>query len=345
MPAISFIGNISADMGSTNTYILTDEKAAVYSCASAVLVDSARPTEVYATGDEARHMDGRTGDDAMLISPISYGGVADSELAAILLLSAIEKASSKRKSLEKSRLVLTVPDGATRVERAALVSAAQLTGAKRIMVVKAPVAAAVNMKRHIDKSDAQLIVSIGSNVTEVCVISAYGIVLNRHTKTGSSAFDDAIIEFVRKKHGLVISKSIAMELKKELGSAVKPRMDNVQTLSGRDIRNGRPVTASITSDDIYEALNAPISSLISIICDALFNIPSEFSNDILRNGICLSGGGGEMYGLGQRLQDETGLSVFQSEEPRFDAVRGTLHIAQDDKLARAVSAAYSAYEV
>ena len=345
MPAISFTGNIAVDLGSANTYILSDEKAAVYSCASAVLVDANRQTDVFATGDEARHMDGRTGDDALLISPISYGGVADSELAAILMLSAIEKASGKRKPLEKYCLALCVPEGATRVARSALVNAAQLAGAKKALVIKSPVAAAVRMKRRIDKAEAQLIVSIGSCVTEVSVISAYGIVLSRHTKTGSAAFDDAIIEYIRKKHGLVIPKTIATELKKELGSAVKPTMENVQTLSGRDIRTGRPVTANVTGEDIYEALDHPITALISIICDALYNIPSEFSSDILRNGICLTGGGSELYGLMQRLRDETHLDVVQSEEPRFDAVRGCLTIARDDRLLRAVASAYSAYEI
>ncbi len=345
MPAISFIGNIAADLGSASTCILTDEKAQVYSCASAVLVDANKPTDVYATGDDALRLDGRTGDEALLVNPISYGGVADTELAAILILSAVEKASGKRKPLEKSRLSLTVPEGATRVEKAALANAAQLAGAKRVAVVKAPVAAAVSMKRHIEKAEAQLVVSIGAQVTEVSVISAYSVALNRHTKTGSAAFDDAITEYIRKKHGLVIPRAVAAELKRELGSAVKPDDENIQTLSGRDIRSGRPVTATVTSGDIYEALNFPVSALVSVICDALFNVPSEFSSDILRNGISLTGGGSELFALARRLEDETGLEVYQSGEPRYDAVRGCLRISQDDKLMRAVSAAYSAYEV
>ncbi len=345
MPAISFLGNIAVDLGTANIYILTDEKAPPFSCASAVLVDAKRPTDIYATGDDAKRMEGRAGDDALLLSPISYGGVADSELAAVLIVGSVEKASSKHKQLEKSRLVLTTPEGATRVERAALASAAKLSGAKRVLVVKSPVAAAVAMKRHIDKAEAQIVVSIGSNVTEVTVISAYGVVLNRHAKTGSSLFDDAITEYIRLQHGLVIPRTVAAELKKELGSAIESRMDSVQKLSGRDIRNGRPVTADISSGDINRALSSPIASLVGLICDALYNIPSDFSSDILKNGICLTGGGSEMYGLAQRLKEETKLDVFQTEEPRYDAVRGALRIAQDDRLTRAVTLAYSAYEV
>ena len=345
MSAITFTGSIAVALGSENTYILADEKASVFSCASAVLVDAVRPSDIYAVGDDAKRMEGRAGEETALVSPIAYGGVADTELTAVLILGAIEKAGLKHRPIEKSRLVLTVPEGSTRVERAALANAAKLTGAKRVLVVKSPLASAVQMSRHVDKAEAQAVVSIGANVTEVTVISSYGIVLNRHEKTGSAAFDEAIIQHIRTTHGLVISRTVAAQLKKELGSAVKMQLEGMQSLNGRDIRTGRPVTACISSDDISDALSSPISSLVNVICDALYNIPPEFSNDILRNGICLTGGGSEVFALSQRLREETKLDVVQTDEPRFDAVRGALKIAQDERTLRAAMNAYSAYEV
>ena len=345
MPAISLMGNIAADLGSENTYIVTDEKAPVFRCASAVLIDAKRSSDVYAIGDDAKRMEGRAGEETVLVSHISYGAVADAELAAVLILGAVEKAGARHKPLEKSRLVLTIPEGATRVERAALANAAKLSGAKRVLIVKSPVAAAVQLKRHIDKAEAQLIISIGSSVTEVTVVSAYGTVLNRHMKTGSAAFDDAITEYVRKTHGLVIPRTVSSELKKELGSAIKTDMESLQTLSGRDVRTGKPVTARITSADISEAISSPITALINAICDALYHIPADFSSDLLKNGLCLTGGGSEIYALAQRLREETKLDVFQSEFPSFDTVCGAWKIAQDDRLTRAAINAYSAYEV
>ena len=345
MPAISFLSQIAADLGSENTYIQLDDKSPVYKCASCVLLDARKDGAVYAAGDEALHMDGRTGDDTLLFSPVQYGGVADSELAAMLLLSAIEKASGRRRGLDKSRLVFAIPDGATRVERAALAQASQLAGAKRTLLVKAPLAAAIELKKHIERAEAQLMVSIGAQVTEVCVMSGCQVVLSRHMKTGSKAFDDAIVDYVRKKHELVISSVLAGEIKRDLGSAVLPEAESAQTLSGRSIRTGKPITVQISTKDIYEALIRPVEAIIGSICDALYHVPAEFSNDILKNGICLTGGGSELYGMAEKLNEETQLSIHQSMNPSFDAVKGAYQIAQDDKMVRALTNAYSAYEI
>ena len=169
--------------------------------------------------------------------------------------------------------------------------------------------------------------------------------MNRHIKGGGAAFDAAIVEYVRKTHGLVISQDVAGELKRALGSAVPTDKAVSQLLSGRSIRTGRPTTVEVSTQDIYNALEQPIAALVGNICDALFNVPSEFSSDILKGGLCLTGGETELHGFAQRLQDETQLDVSQSDEPRFDAVRGALRAASDDRLSRALSAGYSVYEI
>ncbi len=345
MPSISFLSQIALELGSENTYVLLDAKSPVYRCASCVLLDAHKEGTVYAAGDEARHMDGRTGEDTLLFSPIQYGGVADSELVAMLLLSAIEKASGRRRGLDKSRLVFAIPDGATRVERAALAQAAQLAGAKRTLLVKAPLAAAIELKKHVERAEAQLMVSIGAQVTEVCVMSGCGIALSRHMKTGSAAFDAAIVEYIRKKHELVISSLLADEIKRDLGTAVAPATEITQTLSGRSVRTGKPVTVQLSSQEIYEALSAPVEALIGAICDALYHVPADCSGDILKNGICLTGGGSELFGLAERLGEDTQLEIHHSIHPSFDAVKGAYQIAHDDKMVRALTNAYSAYEI
>ena len=345
MPAISFINNIAVDLGSENTRVLGDDKGEVFTCPSCVLVDANKSGVVYAAGREARRMGGRTSEDTVLVNPIRYGAVADSELAAMLLLNAIEQSSLRRKALDKSRLILTVPEGATRVERAALVNCAQMAGAKRVMVIKSPVAAAISLKKRVEKAEGQLVVSIGAQVSEISILSAGGIAMNRHIKGGGAAFDAAIVEYVRKTHGLVISQDVAGELKRALGSAVPTDKAVSQLLSGRSIRTGRPTTVEVSTQDIYNALEQPIAALVGNICDALFNVPSEFSSDILKGGLCLTGGETELHGFAQRLQDETQLDVSQSDEPRFDAVRGALRAASDDRLSRALSAGYSVYEI
>jgi rod shape-determining protein MreB len=345
MAGISFSSLIAADLGSAYTYVMTDEKTPVTRCRSVVMVDALKSSEVYAAGDDAARMSGRSGQDTLVVSPISYGGVADSELAAILLLSAVEKSAGHRKSLEKSRLALTCPEGATRVERAALANTALLAGAKKAVIIKAPVAAALCMQRKIDRPQAQLVVSIGASVTEVSVISSYAVVLSRHMKTGSSAFDSAIIDHVRRKYSLLLSRDVASELKEQLGSATRPETDASHTLYGRNVITGRPVSANVSAMDVFEALDRPLEELTGLISDALYNIPVEYSGDILKNGISLTGGGSELFSLADRLKNDTQLDVYQSGEPCYDAVRGALMAAGDDRLLRRLENIYSAYEV
>lgn len=345
MAGITFLSNIAIDLGSASTRICADSDGSVYTCASQALVSARSSSDVYAVGDDARRMEGRTSDESILVSPISYGGVAETELTAMLMLSAAEKATGRRRPFEKSRPVLTVNNGCTRVERAALLSAAELAGSKRALVIEAPVAAAVNMGRHIEKAEAQLIVSIGASTTEVTVVSAYGVVLSRHKKTGSCSFDDAITRYIRKNMGLVIARYTAAEIKQNMGSAIVSDRPYELTLRGVSVMNGRPVSAVVTTEDVRLALNPCVDDLVGSICDALYNVPAEFSADVLKNGICLTGGGSNLHGLDRRLEEETGLKVAKSEDSSLDAVLGAYKIAEDDRLCRQVLSAYSAYEI
>ena len=333
------------DVGSAVTRVCTSQDGPVFSCASLALVSADNSSDVLAIGDDARRMEGRTGTDSIAVSPISYGGVGETELAALLILSAAEKATGKRHPFEKSHLVLTIPNGSTRVERSALLTAAEMAGAKHALVVEAPVAAAVEMGRRIEKAEAQVVISIGAAVTEVTLISAYGVVLSRHNKTGSSAFDEAIIRYVRKHLGLVIARYTAVEIKHSLASAIESSKIAEFSLRGMSVKTGRPITATVSSEDIRAAITPCIEDLVSSLCDALYNVPAEFSADVIKNGICLTGGGSMLHGLAKRLEEETQLSVFRSEDSGSDAVRGAYKIVSDDRLCRQVLSAYSAYEV
>ena len=345
MPSISLNGCIAVDMGSSTTYVATDDSSKTVSFASCALIDARRSEDVYAVGDQAKRFDGRTGDNALLVSPISYGSVADSELAALLLLYACENCGSKKRSIEKSRLLLITPQGSTKVERGALARSAEIAGAKHLTILRAPVAAAVGLKAHIEKAEAKLVVSIGYGVTEISVISAGAVVLSRHIKTGSSAFDRAIIRYVRRESGLLISASSAEEIKRQMGSATPLSEDTFRTLSGKNVRSGRPVTASLSTTQITQAIEAPIQEIVDEICDALYNIPTEFATDIYKSGIYLTGGGSTLFDLNKRLTEETNLPVIQSEDPRFDTVKGAAALFSEDKLMRLCLSAQSAFEV
>jgi len=345
MAGIGFNSYVAADLGSRNLYIMSNDQDAPYTCASLALVNRENVSDVYAVGEEAVRLEGRTGDDAEMVYPIVCGGVSDSELAAMLLLSGAEKALERRHPFEKSKLLLSVPCGGTRVEKSALGHAAELAGAKHAVIVKAPIAQAIGIGCKTDKTEGQLIVSIGASVTEITVISAYGVALSRHIKLGSSMFDSAISEQIRNSYGLLVPDYTAEGIKKDMASAVKEDRNSSITLRGLNIRTGRPSSETITSNDVYEALKAPLSFIVGRICDALFSVPAEFSSDILKNGIYLSGGGSMLHGCAEMLQNATSLEVHQSSKPALDTINGLSKIACDDKLCRSLISAGTAYEI
>lgn len=338
-------GGIGIDMGSGSTAVYLENEGVKLREPTCALVNRENASDVLALGRDAQRMAGRTDDASILVAPVIDGGVADSELAAILMLSVAEKACEKRRPFEKSRLAVTVPHGATRVERAALATATGLAGAKKALIVKAPVAAAIGAGVRIDRPQGVLVISVGCAVTEISILSMNGVVASRTMKTGSMAFDEAIVRYIRRVKGLVISLGTAEDLKKDIGSAVRPSETNEVLLRGRHVVTGKPSTESICAMDVYLALNEPIRAIVEAICDALYNVPPELTGDILDSGLYLTGGGALLEGFAERLKTETQLAVNVSASPQDDAVTGAGKCASDDRLARALIAAHSAFEV
>ena len=338
-------GGIGIDLGSANAVVYLENQGVVLREPACALVNRDNSGDVIALGREARRLLGRTGEDAIMVSPVSDGGVADQDLAAMLLLSAAEKASEKRRPFEKSRLAVSVPHGATRVERAALASAIGLAGAKRAIMVKSGVAAALGAGVRIDRPQGVLVISVGSSLTEISILSMNGVVASRTMKAGSLAFDEAIVRYVRRVKGLVIGMSTAEDLKKDIGTAKKPENGAEVLLRGRHVVTGKPSTESVNASDVYLALNEPIRAIVESVCDALYNVPPELTGDILDSGIYLTGGGALLDGFADRLKSETQLTVNVSAHPEDDTAIGVGRVACDDRLARALVNAFSAYEV
>ena len=190
-----------------------------------------------------------------------------------------------------------------------------------------------------------MIVSIGSEITEISVISMMGVVASRTMKTGSHAFDEAIIRYVRREKGLVIGAQTAENLKKDIGSCM-PDGNNADTLTlrGRNVITGKPSTETVTSEDIAKALDEPVRMLVESIADALFNVPAELAGDLIDTGIHLTGAGSLLHGLPERIKKETQLKVHIGEHPENDAALGACRIASDERMIRALLNAGSAIE-
>ena len=327
-------GGVGLDLGSANVTICLENEGVVLREPSYVLTLRDDADEVLGVGRDARQMLGRTPKDVALLSPVMDGAVADVELATLLMKSLAEKALGKRRALEKNRLVVSMATGATRVEHAAAQSAVRASGAKKAALIRASIAAALGAGLSIEEAKGVMVVLIGGSTTEVAVLSMNGVVAARTTRTGSLALDEAIMRYIRREKGLIIGQRTAEDLKIDLATALEIPMTEVEnvTLRGRDARTGKPATAEINALDVQRAILPALDNLLESIREAFENTPAELAEDLLTNGIHLSGGGALLEGLRERLAAMLNIPVNISENPQDEVARGACIAASDDKI-------------
>ena len=325
-------GGVGIDLGSANVTIFLESEGVVLREPSYVLASRDDPDNVLACGRDARQMLGRTPRAAMLVSPVMDGAVGDIEMTTTLLRELSEKAIGRRRALDRTRVVVSMGLGVTRVERAALEEAVKALDARRAALVRSTVAAAVGAGVSIDEPKGVMVVNIGGSTTEVAVLSADGVAASRSVRTGGMALDEAIIRYIRNEKGLVIGQRTAEDLKMDLGSATEPEEDTTVRVKGRSVHTGRPETIEITNRDIYLALRAPVELLVDAIKDALANTPAELAGDLMDKGIHLSGGGALLSGLNQLLHEATQLPVITSDLPQDDVAMGLARISAEERV-------------
>ena len=327
-------GGVGLDLGSANVTICLETEGVVLREPSYVLTLRDDADEVLGVGRDARQMLGRTPKDVALLSPVMDGAVADVEQATLLMKSLAEKALGKRRALEKNRLVVSMATGATRVEHAAAQSAVRASGAKRAALIRASIAAALGAGLSIEEAKGVMVVLIGGSTTEVAVLSMNGVVAARTTRTGSLSMDEAIMRYIRREKGLIIGQRTAEDLKIDLATALEIPMTEVEnvTLRGRDARTGKPATAEINALDVQRAILPALDNLLESIREAFENTPAELAEDLLTNGIHLSGGGALLEGLRERLAAMLNIPVNISENPQDEVARGACIAASDDKI-------------
>ena len=328
-------GGVGIDLGSANVTIFLESEGVVLREPSYVLVSRDDPDSVLACGRDARQMLGRTPREALLISPVMDGAVGDIEMTTMLLRELSEKAIGSRRALDRTRLVVSLGLGVTRVERAALEEAVKALGARRAALVRGSVAAAVGAGVSIDEPKGVMVVNIGGSTTEVAVLASGGVVASRAARTGGMALDEAIIRYIRNEKGLVIGQRTAEDLKIDIGSAAQGEPENAEDvlLRGRDVRTGKPSTVSVSPKDVNRAILPPLTMLLENIREAFENTPPELAADILERGVYLSGGGARLEGLRERLSELLSMPVHMSESPEDDVASGAGAIAADERLA------------
>ena len=315
-----FSADLAIDLGTANTLIHMKGKGIVLNEPSIVAYDR-NTKRIVAIGNEAREMLGRTHRDIRTIRPMKDGVIADFEIAEGMLREFIKKISSNW--LPSRRIVVCVPSGVTEVEKRAVRDSAEHAGAKEVHLIAEPMAAAIGIGLDVDAPAGNMVVDIGGGTTEIAVIALSGIVNEESIRIAGDEMNNAIIQFFKKNHNILIGERTAEAIKCEVGSAMPLKEEITIQVKGRDLVNGIPKTTEASSVEIREALNENVQAIVDGVKLTLERTPPELASDILDRGIMLTGGGALLRGLDERLRLETSLPVHVAEDPLTAVVRGT----------------------
>ncbi|MBE6447129.1 MAG: rod shape-determining protein [Alphaproteobacteria bacterium] len=320
-----FSSDMGIDLGTANTLVYVREKGIILNEPSVVaLSEEWGKKKVLAVGEEAKLMVGRTPGNITAIRPMKDGVIADFDVTEEMIKHFIRKVHNRR-SFVNPQIVICVPRGATAVERKAIQESAQAAGASRVFLIEEPMAAAIGAGLPVTEPTGSMIVDLGGGTTEVAVLSLGGIVYGTSVKVGGDKMDNAIINYIRKKHNLLIGDTTAEKIKKEVGSAIPPsdKCGKKLSIKGRDLIQGIPSEKEITEAQIAESLSEPVNEIVTGVKFALENTPPELSADIVDKGIVMTGGGSMLSRLDELLRIKTGLPVTRAEDPLLCVALGT----------------------
>jgi rod shape-determining protein MreB and related proteins len=341
-----FMGFLSQDMaidlGTANTLVYVRGQGIVLNEPSVVARSiSPQGKKIYAVGNEAKLMMGRTPGNMEAIRPLRDGVIADFEVAQEMIKHFIRKVHNRR-TFVSPEIVICVPSGSTPVERRAIQEAAENAGASRVYLIEEPMAAAIGAGLPVTEPTGSMVVDIGGGTTEVAVLSLRGIVYATSVRVGGDKMDDALIAYIRRNHNLLIGESTAERIKKEIGTAAAPADGIGMTLEikGRDLLNGVPKEIVINQAQVAEALSETVAAIVEGVKVALENTAPELAADIVDQGIVLTGGGALLGDIDKVLRDATGLPVIVAEEPLTCVAIGTGRALEDPKYRGVLGAAY-----
>lgn len=315
--------NIGIDLGTCTVLIYVKGKGIVLNEPSVVAVNS-RSGKVLAVGEEASVMIGRTPGIVDAIRPMRDGVISDFKVTEVMLKTFISRVNKGfLSSYFKPTIVVCVPSIITPVEQKAVEDACKNAGAKDVFLIREPVAAAIGAGIDITKAQGSMIVDIGGGTTDIAVISLCEPVVDSSLKIAGDRFDDAIIRHVRRKHNVLIGEKTAEDLKINVGCAYPRDEELSMDVRGRNLITGLPATVTITSTEMLEALEEPVSQIFEAVHGVLEKTPPELMADISDRGIVMTGGGAKLYGIERMLASKVGIDVVVADEPDNCVAIGT----------------------
>jgi rod shape-determining protein MreB and related proteins len=332
-----FSRDMGIDLGTANTLVYVKDQGIVL-CEPSVVAIVRGTNKVLAVGSEAKAMLGRTPGNIVAIRPMKDGVIADFEVTEEMLGYFIRKVHNRARWLAHPMVVIGVPSGITSVERRAVRESAEQAGAGEVHLIEEPMAAAIGAGLRVSEASGNMIVDIGGGTTEVAVISLSGMVEKLSSKVAGDELDDAIAMHIKRTYNLMIGISTAEKIKINIGSAYPVGDENTMEIKGRDMVSGLPKTQSIASEEIREALQEPVNTIVDAVKSTLENTPPELAADIMDRGIMLAGGGSLLRGLDRLISEETGLPVHMAEDPLTAVVMGTGKALDEPDALRAIEA-------
>lgn len=305
--------DMGIDLGTANTLIYVKGKGILLREPSVVAINC-DTKKVLAVGLEAKQMIGRTPGNIVAIRPLKDGVIADFDVTQTMLKKFIEKVSPKS-AFTSPRIVVCFPSGVTEVEKRAIDEATKQAGAREVLLMEEPMAAAIGAGLPVNEPTGSMIVDIGGGTTEVAVISLGGIVTSKSLRVAGDELDQSIINYIKKEYNLAIGERTAEAIKMELGSAFPAENEGSMQIKGRDLVSGLPKILDITQVEVREALKEPVAAIIEAIKTTLEKTPPELAADIMDKGIMLAGGGAMLKGLDKLINHETHMPVHIAEYP------------------------------
>jgi rod shape-determining protein MreB and related proteins len=315
-----FVRKIGIDLGTANTLVFVPGRGVVVNEPSVVAI-SILDNKVLAVGNDAKEMLGRTPDTIVASRPMKDGVIADYRITEAMLKYFINKVSGKIR-LVRPEIMISIPAGVTSTERRAVIDAAVRAGAKAAYVVKEPVLAAIGAGIPINSPAGNMIIDIGGGTSEVAIISLGGIVAAHSARVGGNKLDQAISDFIKRKHGLAIGERTAEEIKIKIGSAIAQVKEEYMDVRGRDLTGGLPKTIKISSNEITEAMQDELREIINAIKKVLQDTPPELAADVMDKGMVLSGGGALLRHLDQLITKTIEVPCYVAEDPLYCVVKG-----------------------
>lgn len=313
--------DVGIDLGTSSVLVYVSNKGIVLREPSVVAVEKITG-RIMAIGEEARRMLGRTPGNIIAIRPLRDGVISNFDITQRLLQHFLKKMVGTR-ILFKPKVVVCVPSGVTQVEKRSVIDATESAGARYAYLIDEPIAAAIGAGIDISQPRGNMVLDIGGGTTDVAVISLRDAVLSESIKIAGDKFNDSIVRYMRKKHNLLIGERTAEEMKIRIGSAYPRKEQLFIDVRGRNLISGLPQAIVVGSNEMIDALEEPLQSILESVRSIFEKTPPELASDIAENGICLTGGGALLYGMDKFIAEHTKVPCYVAEDPISCVAIGT----------------------